>query len=167
MGNCKTQRRASQPSRGWAPAPPGGFVPPSRLGTPLISWPSSLQARPQVSVFPGRWEWCCPARDTVRGPRICWSASSHYFLKRVHLFSGFPVGSDSKEYTGNAGDTSSIPESGRSPGVGDGSPLQYSRLDNLVDRGAWWATVHGVKKSHNWATNTSNFLSFFSTWLSG
>ena len=48
---------------------------------------------------------------------------------------------------GNARDTGSIPESGRSPGVGDCNPLQYSYLENSMDRGAWWATVHGVTKS--------------------
>ena len=47
----------------------------------------------------------------------------------------------------NAGDTSSIPESGRSPGGGDGNLLQYSCLDNPMHRGAWRATVHGVAKS--------------------
>ena len=49
--------------------------------------------------------------------------------------------------TGDAGDMGSIPESGRSPGVGNGYPLQYLCLGNPVDRGAWWATVHGVAKS--------------------
>ena len=47
----------------------------------------------------------------------------------------------------NAGDPGSIPESGRSPGEGNGSPLQYSCLENLMDRGAWQATVHGVAES--------------------
>ena len=49
---------------------------------------------------------------------------------------------------GDAGDLGSIPGSGRSPGVGNGNPLQYSYLGNPVDRGAWWPTVHGVSK--NW-----------------
>ena len=44
-------------------------------------------------------------------------------------------------------DVGSIPRSGRSPGVENGSPLQHSCLENLMDRGAWWATVHGVTKS--------------------
>ena len=44
-------------------------------------------------------------------------------------------------------DTGSIPESGRSPEVGSGNPLQYSCLENLIDRGAWQAMVHGVAKS--------------------
>ena len=46
-----------------------------------------------------------------------------------------------------AGDASSIPASGRSPGEGNGNPLQYFRLGNSMDRGAWQATVHGVAKS--------------------
>ena len=45
-----------------------------------------------------------------------------------------------------AGDTGSIPGSGRSPGGGNGNPLQYSCLENPLDRGAWWATVHGITK---------------------
>ena len=47
----------------------------------------------------------------------------------------------------NAGDLGSIPGSGRSPGEGNGNPLQYSCLENPMDGGAWWATVHGVAKS--------------------
>ena len=52
-------------------------------------------------------------------------------------------GSLDKESACNAGDMGSIPESGRSPGKGNGNPLQYSFLRNPVDRGIWWATVHG------------------------
>ena len=48
---------------------------------------------------------------------------------------------------GDERDMGSIPGSGRSPGGGHGDPLQYSCLENPVDRGAWWATVHGVAKS--------------------
>ena len=59
----------------------------------------------------------------------------------------FPAGLDSKESTCNAGDLGSIPGSGQSPGEGNGNPLQYSCLENCMDRGAWWATVHGVTKS--------------------
>ena len=57
---------------------------------------------------------------------------------------GFPGGSDSKESAYNAGDLGSIPGWGRWPGEGNGNPLQYSCLENSTDRGAWWATVHGV-----------------------
>ena len=59
---------------------------------------------------------------------------------------GFPGGSDDKEYTCNAGDPGSIPGLGRSPGEGNGNLLRYC-LENPMDRGAWWATVHGVAKS--------------------
>jgi len=47
----------------------------------------------------------------------------------------------------SAGDLGSIPRSGRSPGGGNGNPLQYSCLENSMDREAWWATLHGVAKS--------------------
>ena len=53
----------------------------------------------------------------------------------------------------NAGDPSSIPEWGRSPGEGNGNPLQCSDLGNPMDRGAWWATVHGVAKSRTRLSN--------------
>ena len=59
----------------------------------------------------------------------------------------YPGGSDGKESACNAGDLGSIPGSGRSPGEGNGSPLQYCCLENPVDRGAWRATVHGVTES--------------------
>ena len=51
-----------------------------------------------------------------------------------------------EESASNAGDPGSIPGSRRSPGGGHGNPLQYSCLENPEDRGAWWATVHGVAK---------------------
>ena len=54
---------------------------------------------------------------------------------------------DDKESACNAGDPGSIPGTGRSPGEENGNPLQYSCTANPVDRGAWWATVHGVAKS--------------------
>ena len=58
-----------------------------------------------------------------------------------------PGGSDSKDSTCNAGDLDLILESGRSPGGGHGNPLQYFCLENPMDRGGWWATVHGVTES--------------------
>ena len=60
---------------------------------------------------------------------------------------GFPGGSDSKESAFNAGALVLIPGSGRSSGEGSGYPLQYSCLENSMDKGAWQATIHGVTKS--------------------
>ena len=59
----------------------------------------------------------------------------------------FPGGSDGEASAYNAGDPGSIPGSGRSPGEGNGTPLQYSCLENPMDGEAWWATVHGVAES--------------------
>ena len=59
----------------------------------------------------------------------------------------FPGGSDGKESACNAGDLGSMPGLGRSLGEGNGNPLQYSCLENPMDRGAWWAVVPGVTKS--------------------
>ena len=68
-------------------------------------------------------------------------------------FASCQGGSVSKESAGNAGDLGSIPGSGRSPGEGNGNSLQYSCLENPMDRGAWWATVHGVTRDrHDIAT---------------
>ena len=60
---------------------------------------------------------------------------------------GFPGSSDGKESACNAGDPGSIPGSGKSPGEGNGNPLQYSCLGNIMDRGDCQATVPGVAKS--------------------
>ena len=59
----------------------------------------------------------------------------------------FPGGSVGKESACNAGDLDSTPGSGRSPGEGNGNPLQYSYLENPMDRGALWATVQGIAQS--------------------
>ena len=60
---------------------------------------------------------------------------------------GFPSGSAVKNLPASVGDLGLIPGLGRSPGEGNGSPLQYSCLENSMDSGAWWATVHGFTKS--------------------
>ena len=76
-------------------------------------------------------------------PTIC-------FYSRSDLYStcpsdlGFPGSSVGKEFACNAGDAGSFPEWGRHPGEGNDKPLQFSFLENPMDRGAWQATVHGV-----------------------
>ena len=76
----------------------------------------------------------------------------------------FPRGSDGNVSSRNAGDLGSIPGSGRAPGEGNGNPLQYSCLENSMDGGAWWATVHWVTKS--W-TQLSNFTFTFKHCVNG
>ena len=72
------------------------------------------------------------------------------------LLKGFPGISDGKESACNAGDPGLIPVSGRSPGEGNGSPFHCSCLWNPMDRGAWWATVHGVAKELDTANKKRN-----------
>ena len=67
----------------------------------------------------------------------------------------FPGSSDSKETACDSGDPSSIPGLGRAPGEGNGHPLQYSCLENSIDRGVWQATVHGVIKIQTRLSNTN------------
>ena len=69
-----------------------------------------------------------------------------------HSLVGFPGGLDDKE-SALLGDPSLIPGLGRAPGEENSNPLQYSCLGNSVDRGAWWATVHGVTKSRTWPSD--------------
>ena len=72
----------------------------------------------------------------------------NYRKRKVHL--GFPDGASGKEPAANAGDvrdSGSVPGWGRSPGGGHGNPLQYSCLENHMDRDIWQATIHGVPKS--------------------
>ena len=68
------------------------------------------------------------------------------FTEAYSLIWGFPGGSVVKNLPASAGDLGSIPGSGRSPGEGNGNPLQHSCLGNPTDRGAWLATVYGVAK---------------------
>ena len=117
------------------------------------------------------WSWCSNRRKKVPSK---WSAleSSWNHPPTLHLWkivfretdpwcqqgwgqllSRIDLWLRSKESACNAGDVDSIPGLGRSPGEGKGNPLQYSCLRNPMDRGAWWATVHGVTRvGHDLAT---------------
>ena len=85
------------------------------------------------------------------------------FCALMRIFHLHPGGSDGKESACNVGQLGSIPGSGSSLGEGNGNPLQYSYLENPMDRGAWQATVHGVTKSRtqlsNYHTHTFNSAS--------
>ena len=100
----------------------------------------------------------CSCLENPRDRGAWWAAisgvaQSQTRLKRLSsssssiLSSGFPGGSMVKNQPAIARDAGSTPGSGRFPGEGNGNPLQYSYLGNPMNRGAWWATVHGVAKS--------------------
>ena len=82
-----------------------------------------------------------------------------YYFDRTHFsFEGFPGSSVSQKSTCSAGDLGSISGSGRSPGEGNGNRFQYSCLENPMDRGAWWAKVHGLAKlGHDLVTKPPPF----------
>ena len=103
--------------------------------TDSLVW-KNLEVGPYMDSLPPPW-WLLRLRDH----QVPWwfgGGSSGW---------GFPGGSDGKESTCHAGDLSLIPGSGRSPGKGNGNPLQYSCLKNSMDRGAWKAIFQGVTKS--------------------
>ena len=91
---------------------------------------------------------------TVYGVTTLWGCQrvrhdSDYHLLTNLTIMGFPGGSVVKNPLANAGDEGLIPGWGRSPGEGNGTPLQYSSLGNPMDRGAWQAMVYGVTKESN------------------
>ena len=89
----------------------------------------------------------------TKNGEICFPKSWYETLGRNQDYVGLPRRLSGKESSGNAGgtgDVGSIPGSGRSPGGGNGNPLQCSCLEMPTDKGAWWATVHGVTKSRTW-----------------
>ena len=96
--------------------------------------------------------------DNFRQSTCSWGCDFFIsFLKYSLWFSEHPGGSEIRASACNAGDLGLISGSGRSPGEGNGNPLQYSCLENPMDGGAWWATVHGVAKSR---TRLSDFTFF-------
>ena len=84
-----------------------------------------------------------------------------YLLLLVNTPKGFPCGSEGKESACNAEDPGSIPGSGRSLGEGNGNPLQYSCLENPMNRGTWCARVHGLRKGQ---TRLSDYTFTFFQW---
>ena len=86
--------------------------------------------------------------------KLTWNTKNNILLS---VLLGLP-GLSTKESTCNGGvtgDLGSIPGRGRYPGEGNGNPLQYFCLEYPIDRGAWWATVHGVAKSRTWLSTLS------------
>ena len=93
--------------------------------------------------------------DYKENMKILWwlNCSVSWFWRCSHIYLDFPGSSDSKTSAYIAGDLGLIPGLGRSPGEGNGRPLQYSCLENPINGGASWATVHGVAKSRTWLNN--------------
>ena len=83
-----------------------------------------------------------------------WAQLTHTYI----WYRACPGGSVVKNLPADAGDAGSLPGSGRSPGGGNSSPLQYPCLENPMDRGAWWATVHGVAKSQTQLSMSPSLL---------
>ena len=117
--------------------------------------------------------WGCKESDTTE--QLSMHAWALYQNWQIYLWSttgyilGFPGGSDGKESTCNAGLQGSVPGLGRAPGEGNGNPLQYSSLENPMDRGAWQAIVYGVAESQTWLSDEHfhfqwAFFSYADTW---
>ena len=106
-----------------------------------------------ASIGLGTQEGTCPGHLGCQEPEIrvyrsCIPAdSSSIHSMWTYFLQYFPGGSVVKHLSANARDMGSVLESGRSPGEGNSNPLQYSCLENSMDRGALWATVYGVTKS--------------------
>ena len=93
---------------------------------------------------------CQPKDPFLKRVKISLLLGSCHISHSITLNHGLPTwlsGQEPTWYAGAAGDMGLIPGSGRCLGGGHGNPLHYSCLENSMDRGAWWATVHGVAKS--------------------
>ena len=113
------------------------------LNCPNLGFPSSTpwDTEPSASRLSGGW----PQETSIKNGAVrlgLKTANKRCAVKQAD----FPGGSGANNLPANAGGVGFIPGSGRSPGEGNDHPLQYSCLGNPVDRGVWWATVHGVAK---------------------
>ena len=96
-------------------------------------------------------KWLSSSSSVYMSVSVCQSVPAFFcYLVSIHYF---PGGSEGKKSACSTGDLGSIPGSGRSPGEGNGNPLQHTCLENSMDRGSWQATVHGVSKSGTWLSN--------------
>ena len=126
----------------------------------LLPWSLVMTSWSQVWGVRGRFQTMPLGRQHTK---VCerflskgklWSDSSSWILLFLpinhHSLQCFPYGSDSKGSACEEGDLGLIPGLGKFPGEGNSSPLLYPCLENPMDRGAWWATVHGIERvGHN------------------
>ena len=114
---------------------------------------------PNHSTFLGQEMWLCPLTTVpVSLSRFWYLAQSKTPAKSLCSVQGISDGSESKDSACSVGDLGSIPGSRRFPGEGHDHPLQYSCLETPRNRGAWWAIVHGVTKSHDWVTQHTQLI---------
>ena len=114
--------------------------------SPVNTYVSPSQSQP-LDWAPwglGGWWWARQARSLSYRGLWGWVSSISLFVNSIN---GLPWWVMGKETACNAGVAGSIHGSGRYPGGGHGNPLQYSCLENPMDRGAWWTTAHGIAKS--------------------
>ena len=116
------------------------------------------------AFFPTRSWFFFHGQDPGMGPEIMKqehfpSDDGQLCLSAIYCgLYNFPGGSDSKESACNAGDLGLIPGLGRFLGEENSNPLQYSCLENFMDRGAWWAAVHGSQRvGHDWVTLATSY----------
>ena len=121
-------------------------------GEARVKVPSPTQERRFIAPA---WGWGQPWMGSFGRSRELWWPGSRVPVYRLLGFPGDPMVKNLPVNAGDTGDVGSIPGSGRSPGVGNGNPLQYSGLENPMDRGAWWATVCGGLKE----SDTTEWLS--------
>ena len=162
----------AHPSR-WTPDPMTPWALPILPPLPTSLFLRSLSPHPQLSAIELESLKCCQCCSLFLQPLIF---SIHLLphphlinphglptMSRTELFQGGPS-SPSKGsaffvvalcWRGDTRDTGLIPGSGRSPGEGSGNPLQYSCLENPMDRGAWWAAIRGVTKSRDMTEHTA------------
>ena len=144
-----------------------GISMPPFLFALTLKAPASLPWVPPLSFFSSGSLWSCLywffCLSWSLLPSLSFSLSESLFLfwfwslslsLCVYKHMGFPSGSDGKDSACKAGDPGSIPGLGRSPGERNGNPLQYSCLENSMDRGAWLQSMGSQRVRHDWATNT-------------
>ena len=123
-------------------------------------WPGKIltpqtESKARAIVWP-RWPGCTISYFYAEYFHVSVCFAIQEIINTLQGKTGFPCGSAGKESACSAGDTGDvnlIPGLGRSPGEGNGNPLQYSCLENPMDSRVWWATVHRVTKSQIWLSD--------------